>query len=212
MGNRGPVAKAADLRLAERALKKQQAGQEPTTREQAALDRVRAIREEQQRWEHYERIPKSYWVKMSGRQVKVINEQARRYGIPFDGEREGKKSFVNLPAVVESIHDFLVANARRLARKDDDGGHDSYDHWKKENEKAKAQRNQRRNELEAGRVITREEHDQQIDRLCGAFRAALLQAPQEVGPKLARKTARQAQKALTTWANKVVDSFFGKPQ
>ncbi len=50
---------------------------------------------------------------MSGRQTKVINEQAERYGIPFGG------ATINLPTVVRALHDFLADNAVKLARDDD---------------------------------------------------------------------------------------------
>lgn len=47
---------------------------------------------------------------MSGRQAKILNEQAQRYGIPFDG------AAIDLPRVVRALHDFLAVHARRLAR------------------------------------------------------------------------------------------------
>jgi hypothetical protein len=50
---------------------------------------------------------------MSGRQTKVLNEQAALYGIPFGG------ASINLPAVVRALHDFLAKNAQKLARDDD---------------------------------------------------------------------------------------------
>jgi hypothetical protein len=51
---------------------------------------------------------------MSGRQAKVINEQAAAHGIPFDG------ATIDLPAVVRAFHDFLAANKTRLATAGDD--------------------------------------------------------------------------------------------
>jgi hypothetical protein len=50
---------------------------------------------------------------MSGRQTKVLNEQAARYGIPFGG------ATINLSNVVKALHDFLAENAQKLARDDD---------------------------------------------------------------------------------------------
>lgn len=50
---------------------------------------------------------------MSGRQAKIINEQADRYGIPFAG------AMVDLPAVVRALHDFLAANAKILGLHED---------------------------------------------------------------------------------------------
>ena len=55
-----------------------------------------------------------HWRLMSGRQTKVLNEQAERYGIPFGGRT------INLPNVVRALHDFLAANARKLAAEDDE--------------------------------------------------------------------------------------------
>ncbi len=46
---------------------------------------------------------------MSGRQAKVLQEQAARYGIPFGG------STIDLPEVVRALHDFL-ANAKYQLR------------------------------------------------------------------------------------------------
>lgn len=56
----------------------------------------------------YEAIPKKLWEQWSGRQRKVLAEQAERYGIPFANKT------INLPAVVKALHDFLARNARRL--------------------------------------------------------------------------------------------------
>jgi hypothetical protein len=50
---------------------------------------------------------------MSGRQAKIINEQAARYGLPFDG-RAG-----DLPRLVRALHDFLAKNAHKLHAEDD---------------------------------------------------------------------------------------------
>ncbi len=50
---------------------------------------------------------------MSGRQTKVINDQATRYGIPFGG------ASIDLPNVVKALHDFLADNAQLLAREAD---------------------------------------------------------------------------------------------
>jgi hypothetical protein len=51
---------------------------------------------------------------MSGRQTKVINEQASRYGLPFGGPT------INLPALARALHDFLADNALKLAREEDE--------------------------------------------------------------------------------------------
>jgi hypothetical protein len=104
----------ADQRLAAAALKKQRAGQKPTREEGAALRRVQRLRDEQLRSEHYRAIRKREWQGWSGRQQKVLNEQAARYGIPIGA------ATIDLPAVVRWLHEFLAENARRLAAGDDD--------------------------------------------------------------------------------------------
>ena len=74
---------------------------------------MRRQKEEQLRWKYYRSIPQKHWRQMSGRQTKVINEQATRYDIPFGGAK------VDLSAVVRALHDFLAENAQKLARDDD---------------------------------------------------------------------------------------------
>jgi hypothetical protein len=90
------------------------AGEQPTAQEQAALKRFEQQQEEQRRWQYYENIPQKHWRQMSGRQTKVLQEQAQRYGLPFDGRT------ISLPNLVRALHDFLAANARKLAEADED--------------------------------------------------------------------------------------------
>jgi hypothetical protein len=87
--------------------------QELTKEERRALKRHERAKEEKLRWQFYRSIPQKHWRAMSGRQTKVLNEQAARYGIPFGGET------VNLPEAVKSLHDFLADNAAKLSRDDD---------------------------------------------------------------------------------------------
>lgn len=98
-----------DQDLARAALQKRRLGQRPTREESRALARIEKAREEDLRWRYYRTIPQRHWREFSGRQAKVLREQAARYGLPF-GERT-----VDLPAVVRALHDFLAANARKLA-------------------------------------------------------------------------------------------------
>jgi len=103
-----------DKEQAARAYRKVMSGEQPTSAEQAALRRYEKQQEEQRRWQYYESIPQKHWRMMSGRQTKVLQEQAERYGIPFGGRT------VDLSKVVRALHDFLAANARRLATDDDE--------------------------------------------------------------------------------------------
>lgn len=102
-----------ERKLAAEAYKKVLGGQQLTQREQTALKRFEKEKEERLRWQYYAAIPQKHWREMSGRQTKVINEQALRYQMPFGG------AVVNLPAVVRALHDFLADNAHKLAKDDD---------------------------------------------------------------------------------------------
>ena len=88
-------------------------GKRLTKAEKAELKRFEKDREEKLRWEYYQSIPKKHWRQMSGRQTKVINEQAGRYGLPFGGPT------IDLAEVVRALHDFLAKHAQKLAQDDD---------------------------------------------------------------------------------------------
>ncbi len=113
-GQQGQLSKKLDKDLAARAYRKVMSGEQPTAQERAALRRYETEQEETRRWQYYESIPQKHWRQMSGRQTKVLNEQAERYGIPCGGRT------INLPNVVRALHDFLAANARKLAAEDDE--------------------------------------------------------------------------------------------
>jgi hypothetical protein len=98
-----------DRELVTSALRKREAGQQPTAQELAALRRYEKQRDEQQRWDHYRTVPKKHYTAMSGRQRKVLNEQADRYGIPCSGE------VIDLGAVLRWVHDSLAKNSHRLS-------------------------------------------------------------------------------------------------
>lgn len=82
--------------------------------EQAAVKQHEKDKEERLRWQYYDSIPQKHWRAMSGRQAKVLIEQASRYGIPFGS------ATISLPKVVRALHDFLADNKHKLARDDDD--------------------------------------------------------------------------------------------
>ena len=99
---------AHDRKLAQAAITKEQHGHKPTREEARALKRVRAADEENKRWHYYRTIPKKHWATMSGRQQKVLNEQAKRYGVPL------ARATIDLTEVATWLHDFLSTHARRL--------------------------------------------------------------------------------------------------
>ena len=108
------AASRVDGELVARAYRKVMDRQELTQSERNALKRHEKDKEERLRWQYYRSIPQKHWRTMSGRQTKVINEQAERYGIPFGGAK------IDLPAVIRAMHDFLADNAVKLARNEDD--------------------------------------------------------------------------------------------
>jgi hypothetical protein len=122
-----------DQELAAAAVQKRRAGEKPTRDELRALKRVLKSKEEDARWKFYSSIPQRHWIKMSGRQAKVVNEQAILYNIPFGGKT------ISLPEVVKALHDFLAKNAAKLRNEDPDpilNGPDSP--WLEEIRKAEA--------------------------------------------------------------------------
>jgi hypothetical protein len=130
-------------RLAARALEKKRTGKRASIDETRALRRFEKAAEEQKRWEHYGSIPKKHWQEMSGRQPKVLNEQASRYGIPLRGKS------IDLSAVAAWVHDFLAANAAKLNSDDDTTG-EELKKWKAKREKLKY-------ETEIGNLVPRDE-------------------------------------------------------
>ena len=102
-----------DADLVARAYRKVMNKEELDKQERAALRRHEKEKEERLRWQYYSDIPQKHWRQMSGRQTKVLNEQAARYGIPFGGPT------INLSQVARALHDFLADNALKLSRDDD---------------------------------------------------------------------------------------------
>ena len=105
------VSETIDREQAAAALEKRRKGEKPTELERKALARLERAREEEQRWAFYGTIPQKHWRAMSGRVAKTINEQADKYGIPFNGRT------VDLPSVVRALHDFLAKNWHKLLDK-----------------------------------------------------------------------------------------------
>lgn len=98
-----------DQRIAREAMLKRQRGEKLSQEEERAIARVARERERVDRWKYYRSIPKKHWKEMSGRQDKVLNEQAGRYGVPIGGP------IIDLVAVVAWLHTFLADNAGILA-------------------------------------------------------------------------------------------------
>lgn len=166
--------KQIDRDLAVQALEKRKRGLVPTGREQAALRRIEKERDEDQRWEHYASVPKKHYVEMSGRQPKVLIDQAVRYGLPLKGKT------VDLSLVLRAFHDFLAKNARKLAKQEAAAA----DPWKEERTKlARLQRLERE-----GVLIRRDQVVEAAYKYGMVLRAA--------GDRLQRRYGPEAQEIL----------------
>lgn len=99
-----------DEQLAAAALARQKAGGKPHARELAALKRVRERKEEAERWRYYTTVPKKHYLSLCGRQHKVVDEVAARYGAPLFG------ATIDLGRVLTWFHDFLAENGAKLLR------------------------------------------------------------------------------------------------
>lgn len=97
------------------ALAKRQSGKTLSREESAALRRAKKREEERLRDAAYAAVPKKLWGDWSGRQTKVLNEQARRYGAPIGGR------VIDLAELARWLHDFLAENARKLASEEERG-------------------------------------------------------------------------------------------
>lgn len=149
-----------------RAYRKVMDRQELTKQERQAVARHEKEKEERLRWQYYESIPQKHWRRMSGRQTKVINEQADRYGIPFGG------ATINLPAVVRALHDFLADNSVKLARDDDPlmqgSGSPALERYREERAAiARLDRLERE-----GRLVPRDEVREALGRIAAILRGA----------------------------------------
>lgn len=60
-----------------------------------------------------ENLPKQMYSKLCGRQVKVINQQADRYGLPI------REPSIDMYQAVKAFHDFLAKHGDRLTENDE---------------------------------------------------------------------------------------------
>jgi hypothetical protein len=109
-----PASTAIDHQLAMAALDKQRRGEMPSREEREALKRYEESHDARQRIEHFSSVRKGEWREWSGRQDKILNEQATRYGIPIGG------AMIDIRLVAKWLHDFLAENARKLAGSDNE--------------------------------------------------------------------------------------------
>lgn len=127
------VSEQIDQDLARKAIEARRRGERPKAAELAALRRVEKAREEATRWAYYDSIPRNHYEQLSGRQRKVLNEQAVRYGLPIGAK------IVKLSELLPAFHAFFAKHGRRILDCIDDpllGGGDSPALERYRNEKA----------------------------------------------------------------------------
>ena len=101
--------------LALSGLRKQSAGQKLTREETAAVKRFLKEKEEKERDAYYRTVPQKHYVQMTGRQPKVLKEQAALYGLPI-----GEKT-VDLFKALRAYHDLLAEHGHKLLKAEEPG-------------------------------------------------------------------------------------------
>lgn len=176
-----PLSQQLDKEAAARAYRKVMQGEQPTARDRAALARYEKQQEEQRRWQYYASIPQKHWRQMSGRQTKVLSEQAQRYGLPFGGRT------ISLPDVVRALHDFLAANARKLADDEDDLLHSETASPALERYREERALLARLDRLEReGQLVPRDSVREGLGQVAALLRAAGESLQRECGPEAVR--------------------------
>lgn len=103
-----------DRKLVTAALKKKGSGENLTQREEQALKRFQKKQDEAQRERLYESMPKGDYARLSGRTHRVLQDQAKRYGLPLEGRT------IDLGALLKRFHDLIAENRGRFAVPGDD--------------------------------------------------------------------------------------------
>lgn len=97
------------LALASQAFNKQKRGENLTKAELSALEKFECQQNEKRGKEWVLRLPKGVYADWAGRQHKVLDDQARLYGIPLVGRT------LNLPLIVKWYHDFFATHRIALS-------------------------------------------------------------------------------------------------
>lgn len=103
-----------DRRQIKSAQERQAAGQTLSRSDSALLCRFKDVSEELVFLEKCRRIPQRIYRLLSGRQAKVLLEQATRHGLPFSG------TCLDLAIIIRGFHDLLSRHRHRLSTDDSD--------------------------------------------------------------------------------------------
>ena len=187
---------SGDRELVAAYLKKNRAGEKPSAQEAAAYRRYQKQIEDADRWRYYATIPKKHWATLSGRQHKVLDEQAGRYGIPILG------SLIDLAAVARWLHDFLARNAQKL-KPDDDGLLQGDSDWAEKYRKERALLVRLERREREGTLVDREKSHQCWTRVAGVLRRCGEVLQRQYGPAALRLLNQALEDAA-----REVDSLF----
>ena len=95
--------------VVKQAIAKQQAGKKLTQAELRAFEKWENEQDERRGSRWVQALPKKFWAKWSGRQHKVLSDQAKLYGIPLDGKT------VDVREIAKWLHDFLAKYRQPLS-------------------------------------------------------------------------------------------------
>ncbi len=138
------------------------------------------------------KIKKGDWCRWSGRQHKVVNEQAKRYDAPIGGPT------IDVAELAQWLHDFLAENALRLR----DGGDSEIsqtelDRAKLRQSTARADALELANEVRRGELVPREHVRRGFEVIAAQFR----ELGDKLGRQLSKKPADKAHQLLeSTWS------------
>lgn len=112
-----PIAPAVNERLQLAQLELQVvSGDKLTYQQQRMFDRLTKKRDAEIFARQVKEVPKKLWKEWSGRDSRVLLDQANKYGIPLGDET------VSIPEMAEWIHDLLAAHGRKINIDEDEGG------------------------------------------------------------------------------------------
>lgn len=108
------MAKDPDIELVRQATARQAAGEKLTREQRAALRRHNKREQDGLREAAYNACPKSAYQRLSGRQTKILHDQADRYGLPLRG------ATIDLAAVLRRFHDLLAEHGGKITADPDE--------------------------------------------------------------------------------------------
>jgi len=96
------------MALVQSAIKKHRAGQKLSRQETTAWKRFEREEDQRRGLRFVETVPKSLYCEWSGRQTKILHDEADLYGMPLRG------STINLPELIRWLHNFLAQHKHEL--------------------------------------------------------------------------------------------------